>query len=156
MRDLKDYIEGSGDFYRLYDFEYPEKQAVYGLEAQKVVASQLKKLLEDKFTIDYRAIHLLVEHKKGLYQRLMYIGENQELDMKWQQYCSLYKALVDKWEKLRVDYLHESFNTFELSNLTEEQSMMIIHTSNEILGLYEEEYDILQNIYRVLEKLNIG
>lgn len=151
MKDLKAYMEGTSDAYRLYDFEYPENQVAYGLEAQKVVASQLKKLLENSFTIDYRGIHLLVEHKKGLYQRLLYIGALKELGEQFKRYCNLYEALVNKWENLRIDYLHESFNAFDLANLTISQKTMIEHTSDEILKLHKEEYDILQAIYKVLE-----
>lgn len=155
MTDLKAYMEGEADEYRLYDFEYPKERIAYGLEVEKVVAHQLRKLLKNEFTIDYRGIHLLVEHKKGLYQRFLYLGHIKNLGPQFGHCCDVYNKLVEKWENLRLNYLHEAFNEFSLEHLSESQKGMLEHISDAILKLREEEYIILQSLYKVLETSNM-
>lgn len=64
--------------------------AVFGMKAQEAIITSLRELLNDKFVIDFRAIHLLKEQKDLIYKKLKYLfaeGEPETLD-KYKRVCT--------------------------------------------------------------------
>jgi acyl carrier protein len=50
------------------------KNLRYGLEVGQVVVDRLERMIRGEILIDYRALHLLAEHKRGLLARLKYVA----------------------------------------------------------------------------------
>jgi hypothetical protein len=79
--------------------------AVYGLEVCDLVILKLQELLQGKVLIDYRAIHLLAEHKHGLYQRLKYVVDKYNLAGKAGDLLNQYEAISLGMQTVRIKFM---------------------------------------------------
>lgn len=156
MRDLGSYINSTSDTYRLYSFEYSENKVKYGLDVYDVLIDNMRKMLYCEFTIDYRALHLLSEHKKCLYERIAYIIEMYKLGDEVKKSNALFLELVKIFNEIRLEYLGQAFVNFNINNLTKEQRHMIETVTIEIEELKEKEFVVLGNIYKMLEQHFLG
>ena len=151
MRDLKEYIYSIEDTYRLYNFEYPREKIKYGLDVYDVLGNKLNEMLNGKFSIDYRALHLLSEHKKCLYDKITYIIEKYRINGDITVHTESLMQLVKTFNDIRLKYLAEAFSNFDINCLTNTQIQMINEVTKEIKNLKEKEFDVLEKIYKSLE-----
>jgi hypothetical protein len=152
MQDLYDYIHSEADEYRLYNFEYDVSRVTFGMDVYDELVRELNNILRGEFHVDYRALHLLAEHKKCLYVRLSYVIENFKLDSELVQKNEELYELVLKFEEIRKQFLGQVFREFDLQELTEKQKKAIEKTSSEILQLKAVEYKLLDEIYELLNR----
>ncbi len=153
INELEDYLLSRSDLRRLYSFEYQPEQVEYGFKAYDVLIGNLHRLLEGKLTIDYRALHLLSEHKKCLYDRLGYVISKYQLSGKITGLHKQYMGIVERWNDIRLEYLAQSFAEFDAKRLSQEQKSMLHSVINKINEVKKTEYEILQKVVKQL-KLN--
>ncbi|HEX9060582.1 MAG TPA: non-ribosomal peptide synthetase [Clostridia bacterium] len=111
---LNDYLTGTGKksiSYRLLLMDYVKRGETvkYGIEVQDIILAHLENLKNGKYTVDYRAIHLLAEQKKSMYKRLSYIMEKYEVPDKLKEQVSDYGKLVSKTNDIRIKFFTLTF-----------------------------------------------
>ncbi len=150
MRELSSYIFSKGDGDRLYTFEYPSCRVVYGIEVYDILIKDLEGLLQGKTIMDYRGIHLLAEHKKGIYDRLDYVISRNKLTGNIIELKESYLEVVNLANAMRLVGLEFSYKDLDIAN-----SITQKNTIKEIIEMVKKlkatEYDILLQIYRQLE-----
>lgn len=105
--------------------------AKFGLEAQKEVISALKKLLDNDFVIDFRAIHLLKEHKDLMYKKLQYLFPDEKEDL------DKYKKICNKLGQARLMY------------------MMQVEIDSQFLYGQLKNKDVINRICTILEEITV-
>lgn len=151
-QDLYDYIHSESDEYRLYSFEYDVNRVTFGIDVYETIVSELNNMLRGEFNVDYRALHLLAEHKKCLYARLSYVIETFKLSSELISKNEEFYQLVLKFDELRKQFLGQVFQEFNLNKLTNKQKMIIENVSAKILLLKDVEYKLLDEIYELLNR----
>ncbi|MEN8905175.1 MAG: hypothetical protein ABF289_04360 [Clostridiales bacterium] len=82
------------------------ENAIYGIKVIDVVIEYLKKLLENKYLMDYRQVHLIHEHKKLMLTRINFLVEMYNVNIeKFYKYIDLYKNIEKNTEAARMFYL---------------------------------------------------
>lgn len=156
LKELKNYLFSIGDSIRMYSFEYNEKQVEFGFQVYDVLIRNLENLLQGKLTIDYRALHLLSEHKKCMYDRLGYVISKNKLSGRVTKLHTEYMKVVELSNEMRLKYLAQSFTRFDSGKLSQEQESMIKHVIKMVVELKNVEYTLLLEIYEQLKlDLNI-
>jgi hypothetical protein len=149
MKELNNYIFSVGDITRLYSFKYEGYNIAYGIEVYNVILKDLENLLEGKVTLDYRAIHILAEHKKGLYDRIEYMITKNMLKGNVVVLKDSYTGVVELANEIRLRALELSYKVTDTSGL--KHNMGIIAIIEMVRKLKATEYEILIKIYRQLE-----
>ncbi len=152
MLDLYDYIHSEADEYRIYNFEYDVNRVTFGIDVYDDLIKELNTMLRGEFNVDYRALHLLAEHKKSLYARLSYVIEKFKLSTELESKKEAFYQLVLKFEEIRKQFLGQVFKEFNLQELTKEQKTAIEKVSSDLLLLKEVEYKLLDEIYGLLNR----
>jgi hypothetical protein len=152
MQDLHDYIHSDTDEYRLYDFEYDVNRVTFGIDVYDELVRELNNILCGKFNVDYRALHLLAEHKKCLYIRLSFVIEKYKLSSESVSMKEEFYQLVLKFDEIRKQFLGQVFQEFNLQDLTNKQKIAIEKVSSEIMLLKDVEYKLLDDIYKILNR----
>jgi amino acid adenylation domain-containing protein len=152
LQDLYDYIHSEADEYRLYNFEYDVNRVTFGMDVYETIVKELNHILRGEFNVDYRALHLLAEHKKCLYARLSYVIEKFKLSSELVSKNKEFYQLVLRFDEIRKQFLGQIFQEFDLLKLTNEQKIAIEKVSNEILRLKDVEYKLLDEIYELLNR----
>ncbi len=152
LQDLYDYIHSEADEYRLYNFEYDVNRVTFGMDVYETIVKELNHILRGEFNVDYRALHLLAEHKKCLYARLSYVIEKFKLSSELVSKNKEFYQLVLRFDEIRKQFLGQVFQEFDLLKLTNEQKIAIEKVSNEILRLKDVEYKLLDEIYELLNR----
>jgi hypothetical protein len=160
LKELKNYLFSIGDSVKLYSFEYYENQVEYGFKVHDLVIRNLENMIQGKITIDYRAIHLLSEHKKCIYDRIGYVISRNNLTGEILTLHQEYLEVVNNFDTVRVKFLkylisfgNVSFYNPNVTNLTPGQKSKIQDVINMITELKTAEYDILIKIYHQLKML---
>ncbi len=154
LKELKNYLFSICDNVKLYSFEYYEDQVEFGFQVYDVVIKHLENFLQGHFTIDYRAIHLLSEHKKCLYDRLKYVISQNNLSGEIITLAKQYLKVVNQFNVVRLKSL-KSFGNPNISILTLTQKNTIKDIIQMIKELKNTEFDILLRIYQQLD-LDLG
>jgi len=149
LMDLHDYVHSIADPYRRYTFAYSKDQNEFGLRTYDVVIKKLQERLETgNVTIDYRAIHLIHEHKQGLYQRIRYLddmfglGEEIKRELqKWHAFIEEINNVRKKW--LSIEYNLGSSDIAKANKVIKELIVDITHLKN-------QEVPIITNVYEQL------
>lgn len=149
LKELKNYLFSIGDNVRLYSFEYHENQVEFGFQVYDVTIRNLENLLHGKLTIDYRAIHLISEHKKCIYDRLEYVISQNKLTGEIITLLKEYLYVVNQFNNIRLKSL-KLFSNSDISVLTLKQEIAIKNIIQMIKELKNTEFDILLKIYKQL------
>lgn len=80
-------------------------KAYYGIEAQDKLIDGFTDLYNDKFVLDYRFIHLIVEHKHLLYKKLCFLAYSLGIDEKAEKLLLGFKQLCKQYENIRYIYM---------------------------------------------------
>ena len=158
ITELKNYLFSIGDSIKLYSFEYHESQVEYGFRVYDVFIKSLEDLLQGSITSDYRAIHLLAEHKKCIYDRIGYVISLYNLTGEIVALHEEYKSIVKLSDIIRIKILKnlKAFGNSNIYNptvnqLTLKQKAKVEDDIIKIKELKNTEYDILLKILHQLE-----
>ncbi len=81
------------------------RDILHGLDVQGMVEQLKEQMLADIMpAIDYRSIHLLYEHKKGLYDRFKYITSKFYTSAKLDELLNEFNNLVEKMNNARLTF----------------------------------------------------
>lgn len=122
----------------------------YGLDVYDDVLKGLEYMLRGRRIIDYRAFHLIAEHKKGLLNRLEYIITNNQLTGSIIGLVKTYGTLVSETEEIRLTFFEVEYSR-DIS-IAQKQSM-IHRIMEELKKIKETESIILSQIYNILSKI---
>ena len=153
INELEEYLFSKSDLRRLYSFEYQPEQVEFGFKIYDVFVKNLHNLLDGNMTIDYRAAHLLSEHKKCLYDRIGYVISKYQLSGEITELHKQYMEIVKRWNNIRLKYLSQFLKDIDFMNNSQKQKYLIHNVINEINEVKEMEYSILEKIIEEL-KLN--
>ncbi len=153
--NFNSFLSSTGDIRKVSYFcqpgkvpvELSEKNIVYGMNATKIMLEAVKKMFDGQFLIDYRAIHLLAEHRKGLFRKLEYIKEKMSLKGEVAELIKSYKQIPDMLENVRVKVLN-GLNPSEHNSEGFKQTLCEIVQIME--SIIEREPEALRPIYRHL------
>jgi 3-oxoacyl-(acyl-carrier-protein) synthase/acyl carrier protein len=113
---LDDYLESRGDNSVIYHYEIPDENVTYGAAVYDEVVRQLQNISIHHFTLDYVPFHFLAEHKKGIYNRLRYIGSRYQVPGDLLALIDEYYSVVEQFEAIRIKCLQLNY-TMDLSRL---------------------------------------
>ncbi|HEX3048888.1 MAG TPA: hypothetical protein VHY08_29345, partial [Bacillota bacterium] len=81
------------------------KNLQYGLGVGQVVVDRLERMIRGEILIDYRALHLLAEHRRGLLARLKYVADRMGLAGETAGTLAEYGLVVAGFETIRAEAL---------------------------------------------------
>lgn len=107
LRDLENYLTGveQDNLLRPEIITQRGSSAFYGIKAQQHIIQCLKSLSDGNDIMDYRAIHLLNEHKKLILEKVNLIASETENDSNFRNIINEYAELCRKMNKIRMIYL---------------------------------------------------
>ena len=152
--ELDDYMTSRRDEYKLYSFDYPMDRMKCGVCVYDYVIEKLQELKTGIAHIDYRAIHLIAEHKNGLLERFEYIKELYNVPDTYETNLQKYAGLVESVNKFRVSYMTEFMMEEWNEQITDAQKELLDHTIDEIKKMVVTEQGILTEIIKDLRALN--
>lgn len=154
MRELGYFIHSDGDtasFFCQFHFEPNPQLFTFGLNVYSVVADAIS---EKKKFIDYRAVHMLMEHAKMLYKKLSYVVESygiadmeKNLDDFW-KLCIRWEGVAGYYRKHSL--LESKFRTFYPMPQKPEAAA---HLTESIHRLKNDMYDQLSAFYTLFDQL---
>jgi len=150
MRDLSEYIHSISDEYRLFSFEYDVNRVNFGINVYDDLVKELKNILNGQFNVDYRALHIISEHKKCLFDRIAYVIEKYNLSAELINKNKQFYEVFLQFEELRTKFLGQIFQEFNLGQLSKKQKNVIEKSSDQILKIKEVEYKLLNEIHELL------
>ena len=143
LNNLRNYICSKGN--PVVEFSRKlNSQTRFGSSVWNAVIEHITNLLNGKVTLDYRAIHLLFEHKRGLYKRFNYLLETgTQLTSELAQFKEIIKRLND----IRLSFLKMEYTKFN-----KKEVQRIISEMEEIKA---REDKLLRSIYYGLGGSNL-
>ncbi|EPR08147.1 hypothetical protein [Ruminiclostridium papyrosolvens] len=140
ISDMKNYVSSIG--YES-DLRYEIKvcrgtNATYGINVIKEVIDHLKRLLDDTWTIDYRHIHLLYEHKRLMKKRIEFLGQIYGFnDDKFSKSLSIYTSIEKSFETAKAIYMKSILAQTNYKSIY--GCLKNADTIKKIISIYENE-----------------
>jgi acyl carrier protein len=106
---MDNYLAGTGDDAIIFTYMLDYQNVKYGIRIYDEVINSLKGLLKGQVTIDYRAVHLLSDHKKCLYTRLQYVITQYNLAGDVVKTIAEYRQIVEQVELIRKKFLQFNY-----------------------------------------------
>ncbi len=115
--ELNDYLNCRGNNHRMLflfspnmpwrpgNLILPEESLRYGSEVGHLILDRLERLAKGEVLIDYRAMHLVAEHKKGLLVKITYFANCYGIKGEASKAIAKFKDIVDEFEFIRVKSL---------------------------------------------------
>jgi amino acid adenylation domain-containing protein len=126
----------------------------YGVEVYDAVLEALQTISPNMITIDYRTIHLLYEHKRCIYDRLMYVAGSTKANI--HGLLDEYSNLVARLNTVRLKFfdLEYMFTTgIGMEDVSQQELMgRVMEIIGAISMVRNEEPQLLGNIYMRLQK----
>ena len=148
--ELDDYMTSRRDDYKLYSFDYPMDRMRCGACVYDQVIEKMQELKTGVLHIDYRAFHLIAEHKKGLLERFTYVKEIYDVPDTYLTNLQKYAEFVEEVEKFRLD----CFAVLEAGELdgqvTEQKMEYIDHSIEKLKKIVDTERALLAEIMKDL------
>ena len=146
LNELNCYIKSWGNSDRVsiiyHDSTFSKSNMKYGIDAVRFTLDRLKKSMEGQLLIDYRSIHLLAEHKRGILSRLEFAAKHKDKEGATKELIERYKEIVKDYELIRVKFFE--FLSTKVETIRKNNIQLII----EVLEVaIEKEKEILTNIY---------
>lgn len=122
---LQDYLTSKGSIEEVHHY-IPGETIRYGVEVYQGMKSYIQKLPLGENQIDYRAFHLLYEHKRAVHERLEYlIALNPKMGEDFNRLAAEYREVVGGFNMIRLNVLKRSMrehavlrDIYRLSNQT--------------------------------------
>ena len=151
--ELEDYMTSRKDDYKLYSFDFPMDSFTCGVKVYDTVIDKLYKLKEGIVNIDYRAIHLIAEHKKGMLERFEYISDNFNVPDEYSEYLEKYAVLVENVNKFRLAYM-ANFSLTQWDQTVDDKKKEFLDTAIATIdGMKKTEMSILMDLMKILRTL---
>lgn len=150
LNQLEAYLSSVGDQAVIFSYMMDEKKIKYGLSVYDEIIRHLGEILTGVISIDYRAIHLLTEHKRGILNRLRFIQGEYQIDGAFEEMLQEYsQQVVEQVDSIRKKFLEVSYS---VSNQTELTAIPVIvnETIESIKAIKTAEQKILRNIEQKL------
>jgi hypothetical protein len=152
LRRLDDYLAARGDNSVIYHYELPDKNVTYGAAVYDEVVRQLQKISIHQFTLDYVPFHFLAEHKKGIYNRLRYVGARYQVPGDLLTMIDEYYPIVEQFEAIRIKCLELNYTT-DLSRVFK-LTKVVKELIEQITSAQAKERPLLAEISRRLKLLS--
>jgi|GEM_PF-3088329 len=150
---INEYINAKGSVENVHNY-YNGENIYYGINTYNEFSQYLKFITKGINKIDYRAIHILYEHKKAIYKRLQYIYNKFNFDSKYLLIINKYSNIVNKFNAIRLNILKKCVNNCncynEMYKLINDNNF-IKHIINFIENIGKEEISILNEISKYLD-----
>lgn len=107
IRDLTNFLNSEGSINMLRPeirYERGEK-ALYGIKAQEELISAFNELKEGLFVLDYRCIHLLCEHKRLMYKKMIYTSQTMGIFDDLKELLIKYEVISKKYKIIKNEYI---------------------------------------------------
>ena len=98
--------------------------------------------------IDYRSIHLLAEHKEGLYRRLKYVISRFKLEGETSGLLAKYEAISKEMQAVRIKFM-ELGMAKDISLISAKST--IKQLIEVLAGVKQKEQAILEELIPILE-----
>ncbi|OPZ86371.1 MAG: Gramicidin S synthase 1 [Firmicutes bacterium ADurb.Bin419] len=151
---LEEYVTSKEDFRIVFDqrldqYYLGSEQLKYGMDVYDGVIEHLMKLMEGMITIDYRAVHLMFEHKKSVYTRLQYVNGKYAGLIGLEELTNEYQKVVEIVDSARRLFLKHTFSGDNDYNLVPDKEVVaqIIEKLGEARDM---EKQVLTEICRLL------
>jgi FkbH-like protein len=160
LTKLGDYIGSNPDDSVIYSLRLDkevltEERVAYGFGVYDVVRGNLLKLLNNEVFIDYRAMHLLYEHKNAINQRLNYIRSRFAITGKTAELIRDYSKIVEQFHAIRLKFFEITMargRALPVLSLPEDEP--VIHQVIQMLDTAKnDEYGLLTQIYDQLQAI---
>lgn len=116
----------------------------------QVVIGCLEKVLKNEICIDYRAIHLLYEHKVGLLERFNYIAVHYKVPEDFKEQLTLYEELIGQCNVMRLKF--KAMQELE-GIVTDKQKETIQETIIKLKQIAQRENSLLHRLYDAIKGL---
>ena len=155
---LYSYLHSIREKELIYYWSIKDDQVEYGFRVHDVVLNYMERLLQGDMRMDYRVLHLLYEHKRGLAKRFAYITQRYGITGRMIQLNDAYLDVVEQFNAIRLKYLDlENRFSYRIPEPAEmeyakgqvEELMVKIKSGK------EKEYAILLEIYDTLNSWRI-
>ncbi|WP_051033578.1 non-ribosomal peptide synthetase [Acetivibrio cellulolyticus] len=143
---LEEYVTSKEDFRIVFDQRFDQyylgpEQLKYGMNVYEGVIEHLHALMEGKITIDYRAVHLMFEHKKSVYTRLQYVKSKYAGLNGFEELANEYQKIVDIVDSARRLFLKHTFTGENDYNLIPDKEVVA-----QIIEKLEEARDMEKQV----------
>lgn len=150
--DIKNYLYSKGDDSIVYYWKMSKERINYGFAVHDVVIRALHGFVEGKFLTDYRAVHMLSEHKKGIATRLNFIMNRFELhDILLEKYEE-YLKVVEEFNNIRLKFFDLQYNISQ-ERIEKSKLKLKVEIENLIQAINsakKREWSVLKEIYEIL------
>jgi hypothetical protein len=149
---LGGYLAAAGDDSIIFSFMMNKDKVTYGMNVYQPIINHMENFLNRRYTIDYRAIHLLHEHKKGIHNRLKYILERYRVGGALGEMVQEYYGIVADLDLVRRKFMEQNyaFNSRRFNFIT--FSKVIKESIGVINGVREKETKLLTDIYQQMSQ----
>ncbi len=151
-QDIKNYLYSKGDDSIVYYWKMSKEHINYGFAVHDIVLRALHGFIEGKFLTDYRAVHMLAEHKKGIATRLNFIMNRFELqDILLEKYEE-YMEVVEEFNNIRLKFFNLQYNISQ-ERIEESKLKLKAEIENLIQAITlakQREWPVLKEIYKIL------
>ncbi|HEX3045261.1 MAG TPA: amino acid adenylation domain-containing protein [Bacillota bacterium] len=153
IQGIHNYLFSTSEEATTYFWNLKRERVTYGFDVYDVVIHHFKNFLEGKFTTDYRAIHLLAEHKKVIAQRLEYINARYPMDGRFLELYGAYLKIADQFNDLRLKFFDLQFGLTDdqINNSMEKLGIGVMQIIEMLYMTKEKERVILTEIYEILK-----
>lgn len=152
INKLDSYMASSGNPAFLFEPRVGERY-IFGFQIYEVLEQKLLELAKGNNCTDFRALHLLSEHKKSIYKRLEYIVNNCMIPAGLSDIPRKYSTIVEQVEIIRMKFLKYSLThtNFKDIYLRPHDELFIRELTGLLEKVREEEKTILTQIRNQLQ-----
>ncbi len=152
---LEDYVTSKEDFRIVFDQRLDQyylgpEQLKYGMDVYEGVIEHLMKLMDGVITIDYRAVHLMFEHKKSLYSRLQFVKGKYNRLNRFEKLLDQYQKIVDIVDSARRLFLKHTFTGDNDYNLVPDKEV-VVQIIEKLAAARDMEKQVLTEICGLLK-----
>lgn len=147
---LEEYVNSKEDFQVVYaqrfdKYVLEKDQLKFGLDVYDEIVRHLYNLMEGVVTVDYRAIHLLLEHKKSIYKRLQYVVSSYNVPVRLEELVDEYRKVMEKVDSARRLFLKHTFVGGDSYNLIPDKEV-VAEIINNLRKVKDMEKQVLTDI----------
>lgn len=153
LHKLSSYLQATPENNITYYWMLEEEKVKYGLQVYDVVIEYTTQILHGAVKLDYRAFHLLYEHKNAIAKRLAYIIARYGMAGRIIQLYNDYLEVVDHFKTIRLKY-YDLENRFTYHTPSPEEIITAKATIEQIVEMIKsgkgKEINLLTEIYELL------
>lgn len=155
LKKLGDYLFSKGDDAIIYCWGIAEESVSYGFGVNELVFKALEDFLQGKFLTDYKAVHLLTEHKKLLAARFEYIIGLYGIKGRFLELYDEYLKVVEQFNDARLKFFGLQFDVSleEIHEFGQEKVDEFVQMLGMLRNAIDSEKTILMEMYKTLKEM---